>query len=167
MNLRTTSRALVAGMAIVAALTMTACSSDDDNGSSSTTSKATTSASDTTAQADTPPVPTVEDLNAQLQRALDPAVPSAEKADMIQGAEADPELPNTLAKAYTDLGATITVTSVQDLGETLQANADFTLNGQTNPVTVPFVAEDGKWKIENAWTCNALSSAQIQSPACA
>ncbi|WP_084436619.1 YceI family protein, partial [Aldersonia kunmingensis] len=165
MNLRPTSRALVAGMAIVAALTMTACSSDDDNGSSTTTSKATTSASDTTAQADTPPVPSAEDLNAQLQIALDPAVPSSEKADMVQGAEADPELPNRLAEAYKQSGATIVVTSVQDLGGSLQANADFTINGQVNPVTVPFVAEDGKWKIEKTWACSALMNLQIQSPA--
>jgi hypothetical protein len=153
-------------MAVVAALTMTACSSDDDNGGSSTTSKATTSASESSAQADVPPVPTVDDLNAQLQRALDPSVPSAEKAEMVQGAEADPELPNTLAQAYQQSGATIVVTGVQDLGGSLQANADFTINGQTNPVTVPFIAEDGKWKIEKTWACSALMNLQIQSPAC-
>lgn len=146
---------------------MTACSSDDDNGGSSTTSKATTSASESSAQADVPPVPTVDDLNAQLQRALDPSVPSAEKAEMVQGAEADPELPNTLAAAYQQSGATIVVTGVQDLGGSLQANADFTVGGQTNPVTVPFVAEDGKWKIEKGWACSALMNLQIQSPACA
>jgi hypothetical protein len=85
---------------------------------------------------------------------------------MVQGAEADPELPNRLAEAYKQSGATIVVTGVDDLGGALQANANFTLGGQTNPVTVPFVAEDGKWKIEKTWACTALMQLQIQSPAC-
>jgi hypothetical protein len=85
---------------------------------------------------------------------------------MVQGAEADPELPNRLAEAYRQSNATIVVTGVQDLGDSLQANADFTINGQVNPVTVPFVAENGMWKIEKGWACGALTNLQIQSPAC-
>ncbi len=113
-----------------------------------------------------PAVPTVADLNTELQRALDPSVPVAEKADYIQGTEADPELVNRLADAYKQTGAQIEITGVQNLGDTLQATGNFTANGQTNPGTVPFVADGGKWKIEKAWACNALQLANIQSAAC-
>ncbi len=187
MKVRTTSRALIAGLAIAGALTMTACSSDDSSSSSSSSSSAAStsasehasdhasssttasgsSAASGTAQGDLPPVPTVQDLNTELQQALDPAVPIDQKKDYIQGTEADPELVNRLADVYKQTGAQIEITGVQNLGDTLQATGNFTANGQTNPGTVPFVAEDGKWKIEKGWACNALSVANIQSPACA
>ena len=64
-------------------------------------------------------------------------------------------------------GATVVVTDVQDFGDTVQANATLTLNGQPNLVTVPFVPEDGKWKIEKSWACMMLTNLQIQSPSCA
>jgi len=166
LNLRNASRALVAGTAILAALTMTACSSDDNGASATTTTKA---AATTTAAAnsDLPPVPSVAELNTQLQTALDPTVPAEQKSEYVQGIEADPAFVNQLADAFNQSGATVVVTDVQDFGDTVQANATLTLNGQPNLVTVPFVPEAGKWKIQKAWACMMLTNLQLQSPSCA
>lgn len=168
MKLRKTGRIAIAGLAAVAALTMTACGSDDSD-SDTTSDKSTSQQATTTAnaQAELPPVPTPADLNAQLQRALDPAVPNEEKLDMVQGAEADPNLPGQLSQAYKQSGATIEVTEVNSFGDTLNAKARFVIGDQENIVDVPFVAEDGKWKVEQTWACGLLAQAQMQSPACA
>jgi hypothetical protein len=31
---------------------------------------------------------------------------------------------------------------------------------------VPFVAEDGKWKVQQKWACDMLALANLQSAAC-
>ncbi|WP_072806351.1 hypothetical protein [Rhodococcoides yunnanense] len=168
MKLRNTRRAIVAGVAIAAALTMTACSSDDDGGDAKTTTTASTSASAAPTASDYPPVPTAEELNAELARGLDPAVPVEEKAELIQGAEADPELINQVAAAAVQNGAQIQITSVDDLGDgTLNAGATLTIGGQANPGNFTFVAEDGKWKLSKQNACNFVQLAQLTSPACA
>ena len=166
LKLRKTGRIAIAGLAAVAALTLSACGGDDsDSGSAAADTSA--AATTTEAAADLPPVPNAADLNAQLQRALDPNVPNEEKLQMVQGAEADPELPAKLTQFYTDSGAMIEVTEVTDFGDTLNAKANFTLGETQNVVDVPFIAEDGEWKVEKTWACNMLAQAQVQSPACA
>ncbi|WP_280235314.1 hypothetical protein [Nocardia cyriacigeorgica] len=164
MKLRKTGRIAIAGLAVAAALTMTACGSDDKD--SDKPAKSTTTSQSAAPAADLPPVPTAEELNVQLQRALDPNVPNEEKLDGIQGAEADPNLPGTLTQAYQQSGASIEVTRVTALGDTVSADANFVINGQTNPVQVPFVAEDGKWKVQQQWACDMLKLANLQSAAC-
>ncbi|MDO3650004.1 hypothetical protein [Nocardia mangyaensis] len=168
MKLRRTGRVAIAGLAVVAALGMSACS--DDKGDDSTAAATTTSANATTsaaATAELPPVPTVEELNTQLNTALDPSIPNEEKLDFVQGGEADPELPNRLAVAAQDAGAVVVVTDVTSFGESVNATADFTINGQTNVVDVPFVAEDGKWKVQKTWACTMLTNLGQESVACA
>src|SRR5690606_16514384 len=165
LKLRTTGRIAIAGFAAIAALTLTACGSDDSKDEAKSTGT-TTSAVTTSAAADTPPVPTAEELNSQLQRALDPTVPNSEKLEMVQGIEADPELPGRLAQAYQESGATVTVTDVTGFGDTVNAKATIVLNGQENIADVPFVAEDGKWKVQKEWACIMLTNLGQQSPAC-
>ena len=158
---------MVAGVAIAAALTMTACSSDDDGGTTTTTTAATTTA--TTAAPDTsyPPVPTVAQLNEELNRGLDPNVPVEEKAALIQGASEDPELINQVAAAAVANNAQIEITSVDDLGTgVLNAGITITLNGQANPGTFQFVPEDGVWKLSKENACGIVALAQRTSPAC-
>ncbi|MDJ0393103.1 hypothetical protein QMK17_07135 [Rhodococcus sp. G-MC3] len=169
MKLRNTRKAMVAGVAIAAALTMTACSSDEGSDTPATTSSAASSASAAPqASGDYPPVPTAEELNAELSRGLDPAVPLAEKTELIQGSEADPDLINQVAAAAVQNGAQIQVTSVDDLGDgTLNAGTTITLNGQANPGSFTFVAEDGKWKLSKDNACGLVQLAQLTSPACA
>jgi hypothetical protein len=167
LKLRKTGRIAIAGLAVAAALTMTACGGDDKE--SDKPARSTTTSQSTTADAadpNVPPVPTVDELNQQLQRALDPNVPNEEKLQWIQGAEADPNLPTTLTQAYQQSGASIEVVSVTPLGDTISATTNFVINGQTNEVTVPFVAEDGKWKVQQQWACDMLTAASLQSAAC-
>ncbi|MET4049201.1 hypothetical protein ABIB34_003331 [Rhodococcus sp. UYP5] len=169
LKLRNTRKAMVAGIAIAAAFTMTACGSDDGGDAPATTTAAASSASAAPdASGDYPPVPTAEELNAELLRGLDPAVPVEEKAELIQGAEADPDLINQVAAAAVQNGATIELTSVDDLGDgTLNAGATLTINGQANPGNFTFVAEDGKWKLSKENACSFVQLAQLTSPACA
>ena len=170
MKLRNTRKAMVAGVAIAAALTMTACSSDDSSDTATTTSASSASSASAApdASGDYPPVPTPEALNTELLRGLDPAVPVEEKAQLIQGAEADPELINQVAAAAVQNGAQIEITSVDDLGDgTLNAGATLTINGQANPGSFTFVAEDGVWKLSKDNACGLVQLAQLTSPACA
>ena len=47
------------------------------------------------------------------------------------------------------------------------ANANFSVNGgQNNVATVPFVAQDGKWKLQKQWACTGLQNLNQTSPAC-
>ncbi|MGN2640335.1 hypothetical protein ACWEKT_35105 [Nocardia takedensis] len=165
MKLRKTGRIAIAGLAVVATLGLSACGGDDSSDTAKPT-KATTSAK-ATAAANLPAVPTVAELNAQLQKALDPAVPNSEKLEMVQGAEADPELPGRLAEAYKGAGATVEVTEVTAFGDTINAKAKIVLNGQENIADVPFVAENGQWKVQKAWACQILTTLGQQSTACA
>ncbi|MFC9895544.1 hypothetical protein ACFVMC_17820 [Nocardia sp. NPDC127579] len=167
MKLRKTGRIAIAGLALAAALSLTACGSDDKKDASPAKSSTTSAAAVTTRAANLPPVPTKEELNAQLQKALDPNVPNAEKLEMVQGAEADPELPSRLAQAAQQAGASAVVTGVSEFGDTISAKATITFNGQASEADVPFVAEDGKWKVQKQWACNLLQLANIQSVACA
>lgn len=160
---------MVAGVAIAAALTMTACGSDDggDTGNAATSASATSSSVVAEASGDYPPVPTAEELNAELMRGLDPAVPVEEKAQLIQGAEQDPQLIEQVAAAAVQNGAQIEITSVDDLGDgTLNAGATLTINGQANPGSFTFVAEDGVWKLSKENACGLVQLAQLTSPAC-
>ncbi|MFC6012497.1 hypothetical protein [Nocardia lasii] len=167
MMFRRTGRVVIVGLAMVAALGLSACS--DDKGDKPA-AKTTTSASASSAAAPTaelPAVPTVEQLNEQLTTALDPTVPNDQKLDFVQGIEADPELPNRLAEAATAANVQVQVTEVTSFGESVTAKANFTVNGQTNVVDVPFVAEDGKWKVQKSWACTMLTNLGQTSPACA
>ncbi|GGK40191.1 hypothetical protein [Nocardia camponoti] len=166
MKFRKTGRVAIAGLVVVAALGMSACS--DDKGTTKPAAKATTSIKTTTSAAtNLPPVPTVADLSAQLTTALDPSVPNEEKLDFVQGGQADAGLPNRLAQAAKDANVLVEVTEVTSFGDAVNAKANFTVNGQTNVVDVPFVAEDGKWKIQKAWACTMLTNFGQTSPACA
>lgn len=165
MKLRTTGRVAIAGLAVVAALGLSACSDDKgDKPAAKTTTSVKASAS---ASADLPAVPTVDQLNAQLNTALDPSIPNEQKTDFVQGGEADPELPNRLAVAAKDANVQVQVTEVTSFGDSVNAKANFTVNGQTNVVDVPFVAEDGKWKVQKVWACTMLTNLGQQSVACA
>ncbi|WP_194819429.1 hypothetical protein [Nocardia sp. XZ_19_385] len=166
MKLRKTGRIAIAGLALAAALSMTACGSDDKKDTSTAKSSTTSAMATATSAANVPPVPTVAELNAQLQKALDPSVPNADKLDMVQGAQADPELPGRLAQAVEQSGAKAEVTEVTAFGDTINAKAKITINGQENIADVPFVAEDGKWKVQKTWACQMLQLANVQSVAC-
>ncbi|WP_246181211.1 hypothetical protein [Nocardia ninae] len=153
---------LVVSTVSALALITTGCGSDipDRPAPTPTTSSA--------PQDSTPPAPTVEELNAMLQRGLDPTIPASEKADLVEGSEADPELINRAAEVARNAGVKVTVTDVQSFGSGVaNANVILTVNGQDNPSTVPLVFDSGKWKLQKSWACSiVVNLAQIQSPAC-
>lgn len=166
MKLPRTGRAVVAGMAVAAALSMTACSSDEGTEETTTTASATSSVV-AEAPSDLPPVPTAEELNARLQQSLDPNVPLDQKVGYVQGAELDPELINTVAEAARVNNAQIQVQDVTDLGDgTLSSNATIDIGGQVSPLQIAFVAEDGQWKLSQENACAIVQLAQLTSPAC-
>ncbi|WP_410872145.1 hypothetical protein [Nocardia sp. A7] len=166
MKFRRTGRVAIAGLAVVAALGLSACSDDKGEAAPKTTTSAKASAAGTPT-AELPAVPTVEQLNTQLTTALDPAVPNDQKLDFVQGIEADPELPNRLAQAVETNNVQVQVTEVTSFGDSVNAKANFTVNGQTNVVDVPFVAENGKWKVQKSWACTMLTNLGQTSVACA
>ncbi len=115
-----------------------------------------------------PRLPSIDELNAMLQKGLDPTVPASEKVDMIQGSEADPELINRVADAAQKAEVTVTVIGVTDLGSgSATADVNLTIKGQPGPAVVPLVAENGTWKLEKSWACDIVTNmGQMQSPAC-
>ena len=165
LKLRKTGRIAIASLAVTAALGLTACGTDDSSNNAES-ARASTSAKVAAPTADLPPTPTPAALNAELQKALDPSIPSSEKLEMVQGVEADPDLPNRLAEAYKSTDAKVEITEVTAFGDTLNAKAKLILNGQENIADVPFVAENGTWKVQKAWACTMLTNLGQQSVAC-
>lgn len=114
-----------------------------------------------------PPVPSTAELNEELKRGFDPAVPSEEKAVFIQGAEDDPSLIEQVVAAAVKNDAIVQITGVDDLGDgTLSAGATLTIGGQPNPTTMIFVAENGMWKLSRDNACALVGLAGLTSAAC-
>lgn len=124
-----------------------------------------------------PPPPSAEALDDQLTTGLDPMarmwawthpVRNEHKLAFVEGARADPELPYRLARTVHETGAKLRIIGVNPkrFGDAFYANANITLTGQTSPVEIPFVLEDGEWKVQLIWACTMLSMLGEQSPAC-
>lgn len=164
LKLHTSRRIAITSVAVAAVLGISACGGGDKGDSKSVQTSSSTKGS--AANPSLPPVPTVDELNRELRMALDPSVPNSQKLDLVQGAKADPDLPNRLADAAKGANLTVTVTQVTSFGDSVTAKANVVLNGQANVVDVPFVAEDGKWKIEKQWACAMLTNLGQTSVAC-
>ncbi|NEW40572.1 hypothetical protein GV794_26280 [Nocardia cyriacigeorgica] len=156
MNLQGTRLLAIAGTAVALALSAATAAADSER----------------------PPLPTAADLDDQLTTGLDPAtrvlawihpVRNEHKLAFVQGAQADPELPYRLAQTVHEAGAQLRVVDVDPdpFGDAVYAKADVTLDGQTSQVEIPFVVEDGTWKVQLVWACTMLSMLGEQSPTCA
>ena len=124
-----------------------------------------------TAAEDGPPIPLLSpgELNAGFMLALDPTTAPAVRRGAVEGADTDPQLPDRLTQATRENDVTITVTGVEYVGDGVaNASADMVVKGKPveGKVTIPFVARDGRWKLQRAWACQQLLNADIQSPAC-
>jgi hypothetical protein len=116
-----------------------------------------------------PPLPSADEVGRLMQRLLDTSVPNAEKLELIQGIASDPELPNRVADAPRQGGATIvlTITGTRTAPPGMLADGTASINNSApHPLIVNFVAEDGKWKVEKAWYCQIAFSFMVASPAC-
>lgn len=162
----------VAAVAIAAALTMTACGSDGGDKSDPTTAKATTSAAAASSAdaEDAPALPTVEELNAKMTKALDESVPADQKTDLVEGAEADPELINQVAAAAKAANAQVEILDpVTDTGSgTAAAALNIVVNGQpmAQGLQASFTYVDGQWKLSKTTACQIVGVANLTSPAC-
>ncbi|MEV0251829.1 serine hydrolase domain-containing protein [Nocardia sp. NPDC050712] len=112
-----------------------------------------------------PAVPTVAELDARLQQALDPNLPATQKVLRISEDEADPELITEVARSFADAAAVLHIDKLTMLEHgTLMATATMTAGSRRIPQTIPFVPRDGTWRIANDWVC--LSIGDTGSPAC-
>lgn len=139
------------------------------NEAASTPASPTSTTTASTVDAPPIPLPSVAVLNAALQGRLDPTTPAARTSDLIQGAEADPDMLNRLVAAAIANGASLTVTEIRYVGGgVLEAKATMTLNG--TPVdgqnVIPFVADGNTWKLRKEWVCQMLTAGKETSPAC-
>nr|WP_101706455.1 hypothetical protein [Corynebacterium fournieri] len=139
---------------------MTACSEDSDK------TESTDAASSAAASSEAAPVaamPTAEELNAVLQRAADPNLPIAERANTVQGGETTPELFDLMTQSQQQSGANFQVVNPVLPGYTANsvlATVNFTRPDAESQLAedVEFVNEDGQWKISKSWACFLVSN---------
>lgn len=113
--------------------------------------------------------PTPAELNTSLVRAFDETVPATDKIELVQGAQADPQLIDRVVEAARVNKVSAQVTDVTDLGGgTVAATVVMTLDGQPAPESIiTFVAEDGVWKLSQENACGIVGMAGLSSPVCA
>lgn len=173
--------AAVLAVAAAATFGVTACSSSDETAAAAPTTTAGAGFEDGkqvegTQEGDAPmtttvpnlPAPTVEELNARLDKALAGQLTDDEKASFIEDAERDPYLVDKFVEAAKKNNVKAEITSVgAPVDGKVTAPADVTIDG--NPVkgaTVEFVAAEGGWRVSHEFTCNIVKSAKLDSAAC-
>lgn len=176
MKFRRTAAALGACASI--ALALTACSSGDAGGDNASAPTTTATASQTDGSAsgsdsDLPPTPTVDELNQQLQTALDPDVPAEQKAQLVTGLDEDPQLIQKLSDQVAQAEADGSLTDVEvtgpilpPTGTTLTVPFTATFNGQPQQGQATLLAVDGKWRLDGDFLCGLAKGVGIDSPAC-
>ncbi|MET9028798.1 hypothetical protein ABZW96_24725 [Nocardia sp. NPDC004168] len=119
-----------------------------------------------------PPLPTAADLDAQIKRALDPALPDSERTALIEDGESFRQAIPDMYKALQDnpravYGVTDPVFDNHDgtLTATMRLDKDGT-GAAVRTTVVHFVLVDGKWKISRTDLCGILRSADYRTPAC-
>lgn len=170
MNLRKT---MIVGLAGCAAMAMSACGSDEPEPTASPTT--TTSSAGGLVACENPPVePTSEELQTILDTALDPAVPTDEKANLIEGGADDPEVWDKLATALADAQGITYQVSTGDgaiaMLDECNLSVGFTLklspDSQPTVTQIDFVAEDGQWKFSRTHACQLVQTMAIETPMC-
>ncbi|MFF0488862.1 hypothetical protein ACFYTQ_07540 [Nocardia sp. NPDC004068] len=123
-------------------------------------------------RANRPPIPTAAQLDDQIKRALDPALPDSERTDLIEDGAAFKDAIPDMYKALHDNPRAVygVVDPVFDNHDgTLTATMRLDKDGSgTNVRTtiVHFVDVDGRWKISRTDLCGILRSADYKTPAC-
>ncbi|MBH0779522.1 hypothetical protein [Nocardia bovistercoris] len=118
------------------------------------------------------PLPTAAELDAQIKRALDPALPDSERTALIEDGAAFTDAIPDMYRALQDnphavYGVTDPVFDNRDgtLTATMRLDKDGTGTAVRTTV-VHFVLIDGKWKISRTDLCGILRSADYRTPAC-
>ncbi|ONM47917.1 hypothetical protein [Nocardia donostiensis] len=117
-------------------------------------------------------IPTAEELDTQIKRALDPALPDSERTALIEDGEAFREAIPDMYRALQDhpravYGVTDPVFDNHDgtLTATLRLDKDGTGTAVRTTV-VHFVHLDGRWKLSRTDLCGILRSADYRTAAC-
>ncbi|MGB3303213.1 hypothetical protein [Gordonia sp. (in: high G+C Gram-positive bacteria)] len=171
-------RKFVTGAVIAGAVAATAACGGNDAvtppvpTATSSSAAATTAATGTEAELTNPKkVPSVAALNDMLQEALDPSIKPADKVQLVEGAEVDPDLFKELVKAKKD-NPDVTYQikrPVQKAGPN-RAKVKVEIKLPNNPPTkidASIVFDDGRWKLSKQTVCPLLSQADVKSPLCA
>ncbi len=118
------------------------------------------------------PLPSAQELDAQIKRALDPNLPDVERTELIEDGAAFSDAIPDMYKALRDNPQAVygVVDPVFDNRDgTLTATMRLDKDGSgTNVRTtiVHFVLLDGKWKISRTDLCGILRSADYRTAAC-
>ncbi|MET7772258.1 hypothetical protein [Nocardia sp. NPDC005366] len=118
------------------------------------------------------PLPSAAELDAQIKRALDPALPDSERTDLIEDGNVFKDAIPDMYKALQDnpraiYGVTDPVFDNRDGTLTATMRLDKDGSGTVIRTTVVhFVLIDGKWKISRTDLCGILRSADYRTPAC-
>ncbi|MDF0532449.1 hypothetical protein P0W64_16890 [Tsukamurella sp. 8F] len=160
-------KTLVATMAALAAVSLAGCSSGDDLKPPPPLSA--TAAADQADSTSANKAPTAAQLEAMLNRAIDPDVPSKEKIDLVQGATAaDAPMFDELVKIRKDNPKFTWQLGTPKLATPGQATATVSamVNGQNQSADVTFVFDDGKWKLQRTYACGMLQQLGRSTPSC-
>ncbi|WP_239003858.1 hypothetical protein [Nocardia panacis] len=161
---------------LAAVVLLTACGSDTDEAAvDAARSSANASLSSSVVAASSAarhPMPTAAELDSQIKRALDPALPDTERTALIEDGEAFRGAIPDMYQALHDnphavYGVTDPVFDNRDgtLTATMRLDKDGT-GAAVRTTVVHFVFLDGRWKISRTDLCGILRSADYHTPAC-
>ncbi len=160
-------KTLVATVAVLAAVGLTGCSTGDDLIPPPPLSATAAAAGADSHSANV--APTAAQLEAMLNRAVDPSVPSKDKIDLVQGATAaDAPMFDELVKMRKDNPSftwNIGTPHLQTPGQA-QATVSAVVNGQNQSADVTFVFDDGAWKLQRTYACGMLQQLGRTTPSC-
>lgn len=164
------------------ALVSTGCGSDDDSDvpmpttTAAQTSTATDAGTGTSgADADVTDAkkrPSAATLNTMLETALDPAVDASEKVDLVEGAEKDPAIFDTLVKLVKDNpDVTYKIIPPVTSDGPNKAKVKVQIKLPDNPATTTDASisfKDGRWKLSQATVCGlvALGGDSVKTKMC-
>ncbi|WP_330230196.1 hypothetical protein OHA40_30025 [Nocardia sp. NBC_00508] len=170
------ARTALAAAGLLLAAPVAACSTGPDEAAvaaaRSSANASLSSSIATSSSAAHPPLPTAADLDIQIKRALDPALPDSERTALIEDGEAFRQAIPDMYRALQDnpravYGVTDPVFDNHDgtLTATMRLDKDGTGTAVRTTV-VHFVLIDGKWRISRTDLCGILRSADYRTPAC-
>lgn len=159
------------------AVSLTACGSGIDEDSvaaarSSAKAALSSSAAATSRTLASRALPTAAELDGQIKRALDPALPDAERIALIEDGEAFAQAIPDMYKALQDnpravYGVTDPVFDNHDGTVTATLRLDKDGSGTAVRTTVVhFIFLDGSWKLSRTDLCGILRSADYRTAAC-
>ncbi|MEL4154716.1 hypothetical protein [Corynebacterium bovis] len=154
--------------ALAAGLVLAGCSDDDgDTGAAATTGTTAT----TEAEA---PLPTAQDLNDVLARAVDPVLPRDRKLDTVEDGEKAPEIFDIMTASRQQSGASFAVLDPVLPGilpDTVSAPVTMAIPGREPQQIdgVEFLNEGGSWKLSRQWACTLVENVSPDAvpPLCA